>query len=123
MGFDIAYDKAPERIQKIVDNAPNAEAYATGGYLGYADVVCPGKHIRNICDKSDTFTVEGVNADLRHYIPTLVRRSWCFARTIETLTAVTEVFIEAYDRFGIAKQHFYKHRTKGKPPFGLVDFL
>jgi hypothetical protein len=28
-----------------------------------------GKHIRNIHDKSNTFTVEGVNADLRHYIP------------------------------------------------------
>jgi IS1 family transposase len=123
VGFDVAYDKAPERIQKIVDNAPNAEAYATDGFLGYIDVVYPGKHIRNITDKSDTFTVEGINADLRHYIPILARRSRCFARTLETLTAVITVFVEAYNRFGLAKQHFFKHRTKGEPPFGLVDFF
>jgi len=60
VGFDIAYDKAPERIQKIVDNAPSAEAYATDGFLGYIDVVYPGKHIRNTTDKSDTFTAESI---------------------------------------------------------------
>ena len=123
VGFDVAYDKAPERIQQIVDNSPNAEAYATDGYLGYIDVIYPGKHIRNVTNKNDTFTVEGINADLRHYIPILARRSRCFARTIETLTAVVAVFVEAYNRFGLAKQHFFKHRTNGEPPFGLVDFL
>jgi len=123
VGFDIAYDKAPERIQKIVDNAPSAEAYATDGFLGYIDVVYPGKHIRNTTDKSDTFTAESINADLRHYIPILARRSRCFARTLETLTAVVAVFVEAYNLFGLAKQHFRKHRQKGEPPFGLVDFL
>ena len=40
---------------------------------GYLDVVYPGQHIYNIHDKKDTFTVEGVNADLRHYIPVLGR--------------------------------------------------
>ena len=123
MGFDVAYDKAPERIQEIVNKTPNAEAYATDGFLGYIDVVYPGKHIHNISDKADTFTVEGINADLRHYIPVLARRSRCFARTLETLTAVMRVFVEAYNRFGLAKKHFYKHQTKGEPPFGLVDFL
>jgi IS1 family transposase len=123
VGFDIAYDKTPERIQKIVDNAPNAEAYYTDGYLGYIDVVYPGKHIRNVSDKSNTFTVESINADLRHYIPILARRSRCFARTLETLIAVVTVFVEAYNRFGLAKQHFYRYRAKGEPPFGLVDFL
>ena len=123
VGFDVAFDKAPERIQKIVDNAPKAEAYATDGFLGYVDIVFPGKHIRNISNKEDTFTVESINADLRHYIPILARRSRCFARTLETLTAVITVFVEAYNHFGLAKQNFFKHRTKGNPPFGLIDFL
>jgi len=123
VGFDVAFDKAPERIQKIVDNAPNAEAYATDGFLGYVDVVYPGKHIRNVKNKNDTFTVEGINADLRHYIPVLARRSRCFARTIETLLAVVTVFVEAYNRFGLAKQNFRKHRPKGEPPFAFVSFL
>jgi len=29
----------------------------------------PGKHIHSVANKNDTFTVEGINADLRHYRP------------------------------------------------------
>ncbi len=73
VGFDVALDKSPIRIQNMVDNALPASKYCTDGYLGYIDVVYPGKHVRNARDKSDAFTVEGVNADLRHYIPLLAR--------------------------------------------------
>ena len=97
MGFDVAFDKSPKRIQKIIDNAPPAAIYRTDGWSGYIDVIYPGKHVRNVRDKSNTFTVEGVNADLRHYIPVLARRSRCFARKIETLRAVIEVFVDAYN--------------------------
>ena len=123
VGYDVAFDKAPERIQAIVDNSPPAEFYCTDGYLGYVDVVYPGKHIRNIRDKSDTFTVEGVNADLRHYIPILARRSRCFARTLETLQAVIELFVEAYNIFGKAKHNYRKTHSSKELPFGFVDFL
>jgi len=122
-GFDIAYDKAPERIQSIVDSSPPANIYYTDGYLGYIDIVYPGKHNRNINNKNNTYTVEGVNADLRHYIPTLARRSRCFARTIGSLIAVAKVFVSAYNRFGLAKQHFRKHRGDGEFPLGVIDFL
>ena len=123
VGFDIAYDKSPERIQRMVDTAPPSAKYFTDGYLGYIDVVYPGRHIRNIHNKSDTHTVESVNADLRHYIPLLARRSRCFARTIETLMAVVNVFVDAYNRFGLAKSSFLKSRTNGELPFSLLDFL
>ena len=123
VGFDVATDKAPERIQRIVDSAPNAENYCTDGYLGYIDVVYPGKHVRNISDKSDTFTVEGVNADLRHYIPILARRSRCFAKTIQTLYKVVEVFVDAYNKFGMAKFNHRLQGRKGAFPLGLVAFL
>ena len=123
VGFDVAYDKSPQRIQNMVDAAPSAEKYCTDGFLGYVDVVYPGEHVRNIRDKSDTFTVEGVNADLRHYIPILARRSRCFARKLETLIAVLDVFVVAYNRFGEAKQKFRQTCHLSEIPFGLVDFL
>lgn len=123
VGFDVAQDKSAWRIQRIVDGAPEAEKYCTDGYVGYLDVIYPGRHIRNMRDKSDTHTVEGVNADLRHYIPLLKRRSRCFARTLETLQAVVEVFVDAYNRFGAAKFNHRNHRPTGKFPFALVDFL
>jgi IS1 family transposase len=123
VGFDVARDKTPSRIQSIVDNAPYAENYCTDGYSGYMDVVFPGRHVRNIHDKSDTFTVEGINADLRHYIPILARKSRCFARKIETLYAVVDVFSEAYNKFGLAKSRWRATHDKGEPPFGLIDFI
>jgi IS1 family transposase len=127
VGFAIAFDKSPERLQSIVDNSPEAKNYATDGYLAYIDLIYPGRHIRNIKDKKDTFTVEGINADLRHYIPILARRSRCFARKLETLEAVISVFIDAYNKFGEAKQKYRARRNLGKEsrevPFGVVDFL
>ena len=85
VSFAVAFDKSPIRLQSIIDNAPDAENYATDGFFGYIDLVYPGKHIRNISNKNDTFTVEGINADLRHYIPILARRSRCFCRKMELL--------------------------------------
>ena len=123
VGFDVAYDKSWERIQDIVDSAPPAEKYCTDGFWAYMDVHYPGKHIRNMRDKSDTYTVEGVNADLRHYIPILSRRNRCFARSLDTLHAVLEVFVEAYNKFGRAKYEFRKRRSTGELPFGLVNFI
>jgi IS1 family transposase len=125
VGIDAAFDKSPERIQALIDAAPAAQNYCTDGWSGYVDVVYPGTHIRNVCNKNDTFTVEGVNADLRHYIPILRRRSRCFPRKLETLRAVLEVFAEAYNKFGVAKMIFRKNRDpKARElPFSVLDFL
>jgi hypothetical protein len=41
VGFDAAYDKSPERIQRIVDNAPEEGTYFSDGWNGYTDVVYP----------------------------------------------------------------------------------
>ena len=123
VGFDVALDKSPGRIQEIVDNAPSAPTYFTDGWSGYVDVAYPGEYVRNVRDKSNTFTVEGVNADLRHYIPILARRSRCFPRKLETLNAVVAVFAEAYNRFGVAKMKFLANRNSREIPFSLLDFL
>ena len=125
VGIDAAFDKSPERIQALVDDAPPAENYATDGFWGYVDVVYPGKHIRNVSNKNDTFTVEGVNADLRHYIPLLRRRSRCFPRKLETLKAVLKVFADAYNSFGLAKMDFRQNRDpkSRELPFSVLDFL
>jgi hypothetical protein len=125
VGFDVAFDKSPWRIQNMVDSVPPAEFYATDGCLGYVDVVYQGNHIRNIRDKSDTHNVESVNADLRHYIPVLARKSRCFPRKLETLYAVLSVFVKAYNAFGVAKMKFRKNRNPNSRelPFSLLDFF
>ena len=135
VGFSIATDKSPERIQQIVDSAPEAKHYSTDGYLGYIDIVYPGLHILNVRDKSDTHFVESINTDIRHYIPIFARKSRCFARKIETAEAVVAVFADAYNKFGEAKlkyrvptvhkssnpsKHLHKYQDL---PFSHLDFL
>jgi len=135
VSFDVQADKSSFRLQGLVDNGPEAQNYCTDGDNGYLDVVFPGKHIRNIRDKSDTHIIESINADLRHYIPGLARKSRCFFRSIETLQAVLEVFIDAYNKFGEAKLQYrrtviHKNPLESKhlhkftdTPFSILDFL
>jgi len=135
ISFDVQHDMKSFRLQGIVDNAIEAKEYCTDGCVGYLDVIFPGKHRRNIRNKRDTHIIEGVNADLRHYIAGLARRSRCFFRSLETLHAVLEVFIDAYNKFGEAKLKYrvpvvHKKTTNSKKlhkfrdtPFNLLDFL
>jgi hypothetical protein len=74
--------------------------------MAYLDVIFPGKHRRNVHNESDTHLVEGTNADIRHYIAGLRRKSRCFFRSLETLKAVLSIFINAYNQFGEAKRAF-----------------
>ena len=135
VSFDVQMDKKSFRLQGVVDNAPWVKDYCTDGNLTYLDVVFPGQHIRNVRDKRDTHNVESINADLRHYISVLARRSRCFCRKLETLQTVVEVFVDAYNKFGEAKltcrvpvmhksqyhaKHLHKFREVG---FSVLDFL
>ena len=119
----VSRDKSCQTIQRVVDHAPDAGKYCTDGYTAYREVVYPGRHIFNIHNKRDTFTVEGVNADLRHYIPTLARRRRCFPRKLENLQAVVSVFVGAYNKFGLAKARYRSRHAGISTPFSLFDFL
>jgi IS1 family transposase len=133
--FNVCRHRTEEKIQRMVDNSPKAKKYCTDGFKGYLSIVFPGKHIRNCQDKSDTHNVESINADLRHFIPTLARRSRCFPRKIENLEAVIKLFCYAYNQFGLQKSNCRKpvkhkfttnlnhvHKFQ-EVPFSIFDFL
>ena len=123
VGHVVSRDKMSSTIQQMIDTAPEAKQYCTDGYYGYLDVVFPGKHIFNVHNKKDTFTVESVNADLRHYIPTLARRSRCFPRKLDNLQAVLDVFVKAFNSFASQKELYRFLRSGAAVPFPLFDFL
>lgn len=123
LGCLASRDKSAMTIQRLVDAAPAAKSYCTDGYVGYLDVIFPGKHIFNNRNKSDTFTVEGVNADLRHYLPILARRSRCFPRKLENLQAALSVFVAAYNRFASYKHLCRSLRPTLPSPLSLFDFF
>ena len=118
VGFDIAYDKNENRIQKIVDKAVKAKFYYSDANPSYQNVSYFGKHycFRN---KSHTFTVEGVNSDIRKYIAALQRKSKCFFRSLATFKAVMSIFVIAYNSFSKFKFDF----PQLKSAVGLTSFL
>lgn len=133
VAFKVTASRTTEQIQGMIDSSPAAETYYSDGYWMYRDVLYWGKHMV-APGKSQTYTVEGVNADLRHYLSGLARRKRCFYRSIETLIAVLRVFVNAYNRFGAMKaicQRLAVHKPTSTSrlhkysdvPFGLIDFL
>lgn len=67
-------------------------------------------------DKSQTYSVEGSNADLRHYLARLRRRSRCFSRCEKALLNAVKLFVFAYNHRQLYKQRFPNYL----PP--LMDF-
>jgi IS1 family transposase len=106
-------------IQSMVDSSPMAENYYTDGGGVYLGVDFFGRHRRNVHNKNDTYIIEGTNADLRHYIAGLRRKSRCFFRKKETLKAVLTNFVEAYNKFGEAKEKFKQRHPDCGRDFGF----
>jgi hypothetical protein len=135
VGFNIDKSVNKEAIQAVVDSTESADRYFSDGCLVYNDVVYGGQHIGNEEDKSDTHNIESTNADLRHYIKGLSRRSRCFFRSKETLNAVLSIFIDAYNKFGEWKLKYRKpvihksanpskHLHKWRyPVVSILDFI
>ena len=125
IAFDVDKTKAQSIIQRMVDNSPAADNYYTDGYFGYGEIAFPGYHYSNPINKNDTHLVESINADLRHYIPGLRRRSRIFYRTFETFAAVLAIFVDAYNKYGERKMLYrskYPNR-KGALPFNIFEFI
>lgn len=76
-----------------------------------------------ISTTKNMFTIEGVNADLSHYILTLARSNRCFPRKLKNLQAVLLVFVRTYNRFGIAKARFRSINSRRRFPFSLFRFF
>lgn len=102
VGYDIAFDKSRERIQKLVDSSQKADYYYSDAYWAYNEVCYYGTYT-SFNDKCQTYTVEDVNSDLRYYIPPLRRKSKCFFRSLDTAKAVFKIFVSAFNNFAFAK--------------------
>ena len=85
VGWTVASERNETALQQVVDSAPQAAFYFSDLYAPYRTLVyTPGIHTP-MPDKSETYRVEGVNAELRHYLARLARKSRCFSRCIEAL--------------------------------------
>jgi len=117
IGWAVTFTCDSDIWQEVLDRSPQAGVYYSDERATYAALLyAPGLHIA-LPDKSQTYRVEGDNAELRHYLARLVRRSRCFSRCLKALWRAVKLFVFAWNRRQLYKQLYPKY------PAHLMDFV
>ena len=109
-------ERTSEVLQACLERAPQAKQYYSDAFPVY-DTLYYGAPYEMRTDRNETYSVEAVNADLRHYLKRLARRSRCFSRRIQSLMQNLRLFVYCYNHKQLAKRQFPKYS------FHLVDFI
>ena len=103
-------------MQDILYETVQGSSYYSDLFSGYQTVLYwPAIHYP-MPDKSETYSVEGDNAELRHYLARLVRKSRCFSRCEEALRKAVKLFVFAFNRRQLYKQQYPKYQAH------IIDF-
>ena len=101
-------------MQSVIDSAPHAHSYFSDAFNTYRELCCWGTH-QPMYNKSETYSVEGDNAELRHYLARLVRKSHCFSKCLNALRRAVELFVWSWNWRQLQK------RQRPRYPLNLID--
>jgi insertion element IS1 protein InsB len=99
----VCFERTPELMQAVVDAAPKAARYFSDAFNTYKELCWWGAHQARR-DKAETYSVEGDNAELRHYLARLTRKSRCFSKCIKALRRAVELFVWCWNKRQLRKQ-------------------
>lgn len=117
VGWRVVRERNYSVMQPMLDQMPQARQYFSDDLDTYHTLIyTPGQH-RVAPGKSETYSVEGGNSDLRHYLARLARRSRCFSRCIHALRRAVRLFVYCYNQRQLYKQRFPDY------PSQLIDFI
>jgi IS1 family transposase len=116
VGVAVVWERTTEALQTLLDTSVWAATYFSDAFNLYLSGVYAGVH-QAVSGKSQTYSVEADNAELRHYLARLARASRCFSRSIEALQAAVHLFVYAWN----ARQ-LYK-RDHPRYPAHVRDFV
>lgn len=103
-------------MQRIIDAAPHAARYFSDAFNTYRELCWWGAHA-SMYDKSETYSVEGDNAEFRHYLARLTRRSRCFSKCLHALRRAVELFVWCWNQRQSHKQQHPRY------PSNAIDFV
>jgi insertion element IS1 protein InsB len=87
-----------------VEGSPQAAQYDTDDFsTDHTLVYDPGQHAV-APGKSQPYSVEADNAELRHYLARLARKSRCFSRSLDALRWAAKLFVQAWNRRQLHKR-------------------
>ena len=117
VGWDVVWERTKENLQELLDRSPKARRYYSDEFKTYPTLnYAPGLH-QALPNKSETYSVEADNSELRHYLARLAPKSRCFSRCIHALWRAVKLFIFAWNR----RQLFV--RTHPDTTAHVKDFL
>ncbi len=106
VGWDVVTERTTEIMQALLDRSVQAARYYSDDFSTYHTLIYdPGQH-QAFSDKSQTYAVEGDNAELRHYLARLARASRCFSRSLQALWRAVKLFVFAWNRRQLFKQAY-----------------
>lgn len=91
------FQRSKEVGQEMLNQSP-AEQYYSDLFPMYNSLSYRKGYHLSLADKSETYSVEADNAELRHYLTRLARRSRCFSRCIEWLNRHLKAFAHAWNQ-------------------------
>jgi insertion element IS1 protein InsB len=98
--------RTQEAIQQIVDQASKAKWYYSDGFNAYQWLWYDFGRYEVSKGKANTYSVEADNAELRHYLARLVRKSRCFSRFPYMLECALRLFVYCFNSRQLHKQRF-----------------
>ena len=117
LGWAVLPSRTEDELQALVDAAPQASTYYSDGFATYANLVYGDASYTAVLDKSQTYTVEGGNADLRQYLARLGRKSPCFSRCLMALRRAIKLFVWAYNQRQLWQQRYPMYQKH------VIDFV
>jgi IS1 family transposase len=116
-GWAVSYHRTEAVMQAVVDMGPAATQYHSDALAVYQSLVyAPGHHTPHL-DKSETYSVEADNAELRHYLARLARRSRCFSRCIIALQRALRLFVWCWNQRQLKKHTYPRYAAH------LIEFV
>ena len=113
----MVWERTQDAIQHMLDDAPKAKWYYSDGFDAYAQLWYHFGRYSLSAGKSDTYSVEADNAELRHYLARLARKSRCFSRCPYALRCALRLFAFCFNSRQLYKQRFPHY------PAHLMDFV
>ena len=82
-------------MKRVVDQAAQAQQYFSAGYTTCDELLYGEATYRSVKDTSETYSVEGSDAEVRHDLVRLAWRTRCFSRRIKALRRAMKLFVWA----------------------------
>ena len=95
-----------DNLQLLLDDTLPARWYFSDLLAAYQELAYDSGFHFPMSNKSQTYSVEADNAELRHYLARLARRSRCFSRSLQALTYAVRLFVFAWNHRQLHKRRF-----------------